>query len=257
MEEMVTKSEDIDIVFRAALAKIISDKGRGAKSHTAKKAGLTPVYIGQILKGQRRGTDRVKRVIASALGFSYEEMLTIGRGGKETPARWHSVQPVIRLVGPMDKAPDARKVRMEDYYAAPLVAGKIAAGPGLIPDEEVKSLVWIYSPELRARQRHQLVAIQLDRLAESMKPTLFPGDIILIDRDDPREVQGFKSGKIYAIRTDRTDPGCAVKRLYASEKGIIIGSDNRDFPPEPAWTNDLERLVVGRVVWGWRNLLDI
>jgi len=36
MEEMITKSEDIDIVFRAALAKIISDKGRRAKSHTAK-----------------------------------------------------------------------------------------------------------------------------------------------------------------------------------------------------------------------------
>jgi len=253
---MITKSEDIDTFFRAALAKIISEKGWGAKADTARKAGVSNAYIVDILKGRRAGSERIKRTIASALGFSYEEMLSIGRG-KETPVRWHSVQPVVKLVGPVDKAPDPKKVRIEDYYAAPLVAGKIAAGPGLIPDEEVKSLVWIYSPELRTRQRHQLVAIQLDRLAESMIPTLFPGDIILIDRNDPRAVQDFRSGKIYAIRTDRSDPGCAVKRLYASEKGIIISSDNRNFPPEPAWTNDLERLVVGRVLWGWRNLLDI
>ncbi len=253
---MITKSEDIDTIFRLALTKILSEKGWGAKAETARKAGVSNAYIIEILKGRRAGTERVKRIIAASLGFSYEELLNIGRG-KQPPARWHSIQPVIKLVGPMEKAIDSKKIRMEDYYAAPLVAGKIAAGPGILPDEEVKSLVWIYSPELRSRQSHQLVAIQLDRLAESMKPTLFPDDIILIDRDDPKSVMDFQSGKIYAIRTDRTLAECAVKRLYANDKGIIISSDNRNFPPEAAWTNDLERLVVGRVVWGWRSFLDM
>lgn len=253
---MITKSEDIDTIFRIALGKIVSEKGWGGKSDTARKAGVSNAYIVDILKGRRAGTERVKRVIATALGFSYEEMLNIGRG-KEPPARWHSIQPVIKLVGPMEKALDSGKIRMEDYYAAPLVAGKIAAGTGILPDEEVKSLVWIYSPELKGRRSHQLVAVQLDRLAESMRPTLFPGDIILIDRDDPGSVQDFQSGKIYAIRTERTQSECAVKRLYATDKGIIISSDNRSFPPEASWTNDLERLVIGRVVWGWRNFLDV
>jgi len=170
---------------------------------------------------------------------------------------WQSIQPIIHLVGPLEKAPDPKKVRIEDYYAAPLVEGKIAAGPGRIGAEEIKSLVWIYSPELRARKNHQLVALQLAKDATSMKPTLEPGDIVLIDRDDPHGASDFISGKIYAVRMGRNDEGCAVKRLHADSGGLIISSDNtKDFPPQRAWTADLQKLIVGRVVWGWRNLLE-
>jgi len=157
----------------------------------------------------------------------------------------------------LEKAPDPKKVRIEDYYAAPLVEGKIAAGPGRIAAEEIKSLVWIYSPELRVRRNHQLVALQLAKDAVSMKPTLEPGDIVLVDRDDPRGASDFKSGKIYAVRMGRNDEGCAVKRLHADSGGLIISSDNtKEFPPQRAWTADLQKLIVGRVVWGWRNLLE-
>ena len=90
-----------------------------------------------------------------------------------------------------------------------------------------------------------------------MKPTLFPGDIVLIDRDEPQSALDFKSGKIYAVRLKRGEDDCAIKRVHKEDGNLIISSDNRKFPPHNAHTGDVKELIVGRVVWGWRNLLDI
>lgn len=143
-----------------------------------------------------------------------------------------------------------------DYYKAPLVAGGIAAGPGrIIRDEDIKSYVWIYLPKLKERKTHHLIAVEIGRGERSMKPTLLPGDIVLIDTDDPRATADFRDRRIYAIRTE--DGACRVKRLSLHRENILIESDNRDDPTEISWTNDLKRLVIGRVVWAWRNLLEI
>jgi phage repressor protein C with HTH and peptisase S24 domain len=87
-----------------------------------------------------------------------------------------------------------------------------------------------------------------------MIPTLFPGDLVLIDRDDPQGQMDFKNGRIYGVRTKGGE--CQVKRVYVKSQKLIISSDNREVPPEPAWTDDLKRLLIGRVVWGWRNLQE-
>ncbi|MEM5789177.1 MAG: S24 family peptidase, partial [Syntrophobacteraceae bacterium] len=145
-----------------------------------------------------------------------------------------------------------------DYYSAPLVEGKIAAGSGgLVEEDQIKSKVWIYAPELLDRRRHRLTAVQVGEVnGISMLPTIAPGDIVLIDHDDPGGAKRlFKSGKIYAIRTSRTEPDTAIKRVYESGENLVIASDNREFAPEVAWSRNVDELIVGRVVWGWRNLL--
>jgi transcriptional regulator with XRE-family HTH domain len=143
-----------------------------------------------------------------------------------------------------------------EYFKAPLLAGQIAAGPGrVIPENDVLSYVWLYSPKLLGRNTHDLIAVEIGRGEESMVPTLFPGDIVLIDRDDPRGKLDFKNGRIYAVRTKGGE--CQVKRVYVKSQALIIASDNREVPPENAWTDDLKRLIIGRVVWGWRNLQEV
>jgi phage repressor protein C with HTH and peptisase S24 domain len=143
-----------------------------------------------------------------------------------------------------------------DYFKAPLLEGKIAAGPGrVIPENEIKSYVWLYHPKLLGRNRHDLIAVEIGEREESMTPTLFPGDIVLIDRDDPRGKSDFKSGRIYGVKTKGGE--CQVKRVYVKSDNLIIVSDNREVPPENAWTDDLKRLIIGRVVWGWRNLQEV
>lgn len=164
--------------------------------------------------------------------------------------------PTVILMSDIKDRPD---VALQDYYAAPLLKGEIAAGAGrLLSERDIRAFVWIYAPALSERRSHHLIAVEVSETdGASMMPLLFPGDIVLIDRDDPAgDLLTFKSGAVYAIRTG--DGGCAVKRLYKSDNGLIIGSDNvRKYAPQNAWSQNLTELIIGRVVWGWRNLLEV
>lgn len=155
---------------------------------------------------------------------------------------------------------EIKQVKKEDYYAAPLVEGRFAAGYGRIVSDNIKSYVWIYGPALETRKRHCLIAVQLAEDADSMEPNLLPGDIILIDRSDPSSASEFTNGKIYAIRVSGSPDidDCAIKRLSISGESVMISSDNSaKYHPEIAWTNDLQKLIIGRVIWGWRDMLEI
>lgn len=235
------------------LGELIKQKrGKKTQEDLAKELGWSVHTLGNYEKGYRFPPYQELINLMKVLKISPHELFE-----GHHPPLWQNIQPVIHLVGPVEKALDPKKIKMGDYYAAPLVDGKIAAGSGLIPSEEVRSLVWIYAPELRSRRTHELVAVQLAKDAVSMRPTLEPGDIVLIDRQDPTAASEFKSGRIYAVRMGRNDDGCAIKRLHSGPGGLIVGSDNaKDYPPVQAWTADLQKLIVGRVVWGWRNLLE-
>lgn len=210
-------------------------KRRGEqKQPFAKKIGLDPGHFRKLLHGLARWNTSHLEAVVKGLNISMAEILGI-QGG--TP--WSQDQPDQTI-----------------YYAAPLVSGRIAAGPGRIVEEDVESFVWIYGPELKGRRRHELVAVRIGKDEKSMIPTLYPGDIVLLDRDDPKTPSDFKSGKIYAVRTSPSTPECSIKRLYAEGGSIVLASDNRKYPPVIAWTSDLTKLIIGRVVWGWRNLQE-
>lgn len=226
---------DINECFPIGLNLELSKRGKGSKRRLALAIEVTPTYISMLASGKRYGDEALRRKIAAHFGYTYEDFLKLGRGEPIT------TQPAT------DES---------DYYKAPLVAGRIAAGPGrFIPEDEIKSFVWIYLPKLRERSRHRLIAVEIGRGENSMKPTLLPGDIVLIDTDEPQAASEFKDRRIYAIRTE--DGACRVKRLSLDRENILIESDNRRERTEVAWTKDLKRLVVGRVVWAWRNLLEV
>jgi transcriptional regulator with XRE-family HTH domain len=65
--------------FSAALAHLVSKKGRGAQEALAKQVRITPQYISRLARGERSGAEDVRRKIASALGYSYDEFLALGR----------------------------------------------------------------------------------------------------------------------------------------------------------------------------------
>jgi phage repressor protein C with HTH and peptisase S24 domain len=136
---------------------------------------------------------------------------------------------------------------VDEYAAVPLVEGRIAAGSGRIVREVIRSYVWIYRPEIG--KRNNLVAVRLGLREKSMIPTLMPGSIVIIDRND-KEVS--KRG-IYAVRTG--DDECAVKRVRILNGIILFASDNPDYDPLLAPTTDLDQLIIGRVIWYWKSFL--
>ena len=113
----------------------------------------------------------------------------------------------------------------EDYIAAPMV-GEVGAGLGYIPQDEVKSWFLAYRHHPAVRFRRNLIAVEIGSTSTSMQPTLNPGDIVLVDRDD-RDVQ--RPGHMMLV----TDPDGAgmVKRVAIEDKQdgdyrITFYSDN-------------------------------
>lgn len=149
----------------------------------------------------------------------------------------------------------------EDYLAAPMV-GEVGAGPGYIPQEYVKSWFLVYRNLSAVRYRRNLIAVEIGENSTSMMPTLLPGDIVLVDRDD-REVR--KAGRMMLV----LDPDGAgmikrvsVKDLPSGDSRITYYSDNAAehepvvYSLKEDFYGDWERSIVGRVIWAWSDVTE-
>lgn len=149
----------------------------------------------------------------------------------------------------------------EDYIAAPMV-GEVGAGLGYIPQDEVKSWFLAYRHHPAVRFRRNLIAVEIGPSSTSMQPTLNPGDIVLVDRDD-RDVQ--HPGHMMLV----TDPDGAgmVKRVAIEDKGdgdyrITFYSDNGLKHPPMVYSllndyaGDWDKVIAGRVIWAWTDVRE-
>lgn len=153
-------------------------------------------------------------------------------------------------------APDAL-----DYIAAPLV-GEVGAGMGFLPDDEIRSWFLVYRQLPAVRYRRNLVAVEIGPASTSMQPTLNPGDIVLVDRDD-RDVS--HSGHLMLV-LDPMDNSGMIKRVSVRENNgdfqITFYSDNAaKWPPsvyslEKDFANDWDRAIIGRVIWAWADVRE-
>ena len=149
----------------------------------------------------------------------------------------------------------------EDYIAAPMV-GEVGAGPGYIPQEEIKSWFLVYRNLPAVRYRRNLIAVEIGPNSDSMSPTLNPRDIVLVDRDD-RDVQ--RPGHMMLV-LDPDGSGMikrvAIEDLDGGDSRITFYSDNAlKYPPfvyslESHYYNDWERCIIGRVIWAWSDVRE-
>lgn len=143
----------------------------------------------------------------------------------------------------------------DDYLGIPLYeSGRLAAGTNgteFDPHEEPASMVMVYKPELQGRSKHTLAAIKVG--GDSMDPTITRDSIVVLDLSDRYQVEN----KIFVVNTPEGGMDMAsIKRVQRFDKGFLLLSDNREFPPvfSPL---DWNRLCVGRVVWMWRDISNI
>ena len=147
----------------------------------------------------------------------------------------------------------------EDYVAAPLV-GEVGAGPGYLPEDEVKSWFLAYKNLPAIRHRRNLIAVEIGPTSTSMQPTLNPGDIVLVDRDD-RDVT--KPGHLMLV-LDPDDGSGMIKRVSVTERKedfqVTYYSDNGSkWPPmiyslKHDFCDDWDKAIVGRVIWAWADV---
>ncbi len=142
------------------------------------------------------------------------------------------------------------KEQMGDFIDVPLMEGSLSAGPGEAPDNRIVTFLafrrdWL----LRFGDPTQMSVIKVS--GDSMEPTLFPGDIVLVNHSlnwlD-------RNGGIYAI-TLKGDNVVLIKRLqYDYEhKKIKVISDNTRY--EPFLISEDDIYINGRVIWFARELV--
>lgn len=162
-----------------------------------------------------------------------------------------------RTVNAEDGAPP---VVPEDYLAVPLVS-EAGAGPGVVPANEHESWFLVYQREPSIRARRNLIAVRVASGSDSMEPTLHPGDIVLVDRDDKNVT---RPGNIWLVMEP---DGCGkIKRVKVDDMPamrltrITFYSDNVTKHPPEVYTletdyeGDWSRVIVGRVVWAWSDV---
>ncbi|WP_022662128.1 S24 family peptidase [Paucidesulfovibrio longus] len=150
----------------------------------------------------------------------------------------------------------------EDYIAVPLASSPVAAGPGIIPEDRIDGWVLVWRHHEAVRFRSNMVAVQIGKYEQSMIPTLHPGDIVLVDRNERDPVP---AGKIMLVtEPGGDDAGAMVKRVSthktADDMELIFYSDNsKEFPPMVYrlgrdYEGDISRAIVGKVVWAWSDM---
>ena len=186
----------------------------GGRTALAKAAGTSPANVTHWLSGKRNPGLAEISAIMNIMGVSPSLP-------SDEPAR--DVCFVSAKVVPAGE--QATPPTAEDYIAAPLV-GEVGAGPGYVPETEIRSWFLAYKNLPAVRYRRNLLAVEIGKHSTSMLPTLRPGDIVLVDRDDRR---ADTPGHIMLV----LDPDGAgmVKRVAVEDKGngdsrITFYSDN-------------------------------
>lgn len=222
----------------------------GSASALADRVGVNRVTLNRWLSGERNPTVLEVGKVFDSLGINFDTFIDA-----DTSKDVCFVNPRIVPAGESVPPPQA-----EDYIAAPMV-GEVGAGPGYIPQDEIKSWFLVYRHQDAVRYRRNLLAVEIGQNSTSMQPTLNPKDIVLVDRDD-RDVS--KPGHMMLV-LDPVDGSGMIKRVAVREKDngdfqITYYSDNAAENPPDIYSlrNDFggewDRAIVGRVVWAWSDV---
>lgn len=237
-----------DIIKR--IQEIIDTQFDGVPNRLATMAGVTVQQLGRWLRGETSPQlDKIGPVL-DKLGIK----LSCPSEDFAKPRDLEFINP--KIIGAEN---GAQPPVSQDYFAVPLAADPVAAGPGRIPQDEIRGWVIVWRHHDSVRFRTDLVAVEIGKGQTSMVPHLHPGDIVLVDKADRRP---DVDGKIMLVCDP--DGGCAVKRVSSrnvdGDIELVFYSDNavgnppRVFRLNRDYGGQLEAAIGGRVVWGWSDM---
>ncbi|MDC0335320.1 S24/S26 family peptidase [Pseudodesulfovibrio sp.] len=240
-----------DDVRQALISRIGKGKRYPNNKRMADELGIDPSQLNRFLK-KERGLN------ADSLGHILDSVgVTIAFGDEPADA---AREVCFRMPGKGQADINTPDPQPDDYLAVPLAASPVAAGPGLIPEDKVEGWVLVWRHQESIRFRSNLVAVEVGQNELSMTPTLHPGDIVLVDRNDR---DPSPAGKIMLV-CEPDDGGVMIKRVNTKrlegDLELIFYSDNsREFPPtthrlERDYDGDINRAIGGNVVWAWSDM---
>lgn len=240
-----------DDVRQALLDRIGPGKSYPNNKRMADDLGVDPSQLNRFLK-KERGLN------ADSLGYILDRLGVSIMFGDEPAdaAREVCFRPPGRPGGT-----ELPELQPDDYLAAPLVTSDVAALPGAIPEECVQGWILVWRRQESILERTNLVALEVDRGELSMTPTLHPGDVVLVDRDDRDPAP---AGKLMLVREPGKGGQGAIRRVNTRQLDddlelIFYCDDSREHPPvtyrlKRDFDGDISRAISGNVVWAWSDM---
>lgn len=134
-----------------------------------------------------------------------------------------------------------------EFVYVPQLEGKICCGNGIAPENAIKTQI-AFRRDWISRKGNPADMCLIKVAGDSMEPTLFSGDMVLVDHSrnylDPH-------GGIYAVYVD---DAIMIKRLHAEypTTKVRIISDNPKYRPIEVDADQVK--INGKVIWFGREL---
>lgn len=233
---------------RQILSNYVNDSHNGSITSAAEFLGLPYITLKQWIDGKR-----IPRL--DALSPVFEKLGITFTSPKSTSSKdVQFIQAHVIDVNHSETPPHA-----EDYVAAPIL-GEVGAGPGIVPEEELQGWFMVHRSVIGGRGLHNLVAVEIAARSVSMRPTLNPGDVVLVDKDD---ISITRDGNIMLVR-DPVDHSGMIKRVSIREDKtdarITFYSDNASQYPPLVYSlmedfgGEWDKAIVGKVIWAWTDM---
>lgn len=155
--------------------------------------------------------------------------------------------------GPMrpgEKAKEDSTTSEDDYFTSiPLVNVQLSAGNGsFVISEDIKEYYKFRKDWLSKTVTSSPNAILVGVTGNSMEPTIYNGDVVMIDTGRTH----IYEGEMYALRMDNT---VMIKRLShrPGDKVMIMSDNKEEYPPYETDRKNIH--VLAQVVWYARTLV--
>ncbi len=246
------------------MLRILSKKEEGDMNEKERKMKSSQAFWNEIEKTRWKDPSRPDglesyRAWAKRLGLDVNNLLQWERGGKVSPRLIrkvvdHQAWPYSEFYRLMALAePDAPEYVPADRF--PLYSGTVTAGEGGRIVEDPEDEVILGQDVIRAANASRnIVAVKLLPTADSMEPVVPRGSTVFVDTMQGRTIQGFRDGAVYAVITSPDLNEVTIKALIRVKGELWLVPANEKHKPVKAWTEDLDRLVVGRVIYVQSNL---
>lgn len=172
------------------------------------------------------------------------------------------VSPNITGVDPyVSMQHNARVEPDEDNFLAIPIVNRVGAGGGYMDEKEVRDWMIAYRPALPQPVSSNLVAVTVAKDQYSMVPLIFPGDILLVDKND---CEPKPPGSIMLVIEPEPERGERIKRVATKRRDgdmeiTFYSQDAERYPPDTYYLNrdyggDIRNAIGGRVLWGWTDI---
>jgi len=130
---------------------------------------------------------------------------------------------------------------VDPNHVAPVI-GSVAAGPGLVPIEEIDGY-YVLPPQLKNAEEYRYFRVK----GNSMEPEISDGQMVLVHIQPDVE-----NGEIAVVIVNGEEG--VVKRVQKEKDCLVLLSSNPTYPPRVVMGQELRQTIIwGKVAYAWRE----